>query len=154
MKFIADIMVGKLAKYLRMAGYDVKYINNISDDKLTEIAKKEDRILLTRDSLLLMRKKFKNEQVKSLLVKEDNLINQLRQLKSELGITLKPNLNRCLKCNQTLANVNKQDVKGKVPPYVYATHQNFLYCKNCNQYYWRGTHYNNMKDVFQKIDRE
>lgn len=151
MKFVADIMVGKLAKYLRMAGYDVKYINNVTDEELTRIAKNEKRILLTRDSLLLMKKEFKNEHIKAILIKGDNLIEQLEQVKSELGIRLKPNLIRCLKCNQILTSVDKKEVKDKVPPYVYATQQNFLYCKNCSQYYWRGTHYDNIKDIFQKI---
>jgi len=153
MKFIADVMVGKLAKYLRMAGYDIRYINTIDDDDLIKIARKENRIVLTRDSLLLIRKEFKNGSIKSLFIKDDNLINQLKQVKSELRLTLKPNLIRCLKCNRILIKVDKENIRNKIPPYVYKTHENFLYCNNCNKYYWRGTHYNNIKDTFQKVNK-
>ncbi|MDP3012568.1 MAG: DUF5615 family PIN-like protein, partial [Candidatus Hydromicrobium sp.] len=66
MKFIADIMVGKLARYMRMAGYDVMYINNASDDQIIKIARETDRIILTRDSLMLARREFKKGIIKYL----------------------------------------------------------------------------------------
>ena len=151
MKFIADIMVGKLARYMRMAGYDVMYINNASDDQIIKIARETDRIILTRDSLMLARREFKKGIIKYLYIKEDKLENQLDQIKSELKISLKPNLVRCIECNEKLIKVKKEDVKNKVPPYVYKTQKNFLYCKNCDKYYWRGTHYQNIKNTFLSI---
>ncbi|MBE3088700.1 MAG: Mut7-C RNAse domain-containing protein [Actinobacteria bacterium] len=151
MKFIADIMVGKLARYMRMAGYDVMYINNASDDQIIKIARETDRIILTRDSLMLARREFKKGIIKYLYIKEDKLENQLDQIKSELKISLKPNLIRCIECNEKLIKVKKEDIKNKVPPYVYKTQQNFLYCKNCDKYYWRGTHYQNIKNTFLNI---
>jgi hypothetical protein len=151
MKFIADIMVGKLAKYLRMAGFDVIYINDASDDEIIKIARKTNRIVLTRDSLMLERKEFKNGTIKCLHIKDVKLKSQLEQVKSEFGLSLKPNLIRCIECNKKLANVKKEDIKNKVPPYVYKTQENFLYCKNCDKYYWRGTHYNNIKNTFLDI---
>ena len=102
MKFIADVMVGKLAKYLRMAGYNVLYKNNIDDNDFIKIAINENRTALTRDSLMLMRREFKNGILKFLYIKDDKLDNQLKQVKTELKIVLKPNLNRCLKCNRVL----------------------------------------------------
>ena len=146
-------MVGKLAKYLRMAGYDVLYKNDISDNDFIKTAIDEKRTALTRDSLMLMRREFKNGTLKFLYIKDDKLINQLRQLKSDLKIALKPNLTRCLKCNEILLKVKKEDVKNKVPLYVYKTQKTFLFCKNCNKYYWRGTHYNNIKSTFQKVNQ-
>jgi len=151
MKFIADIMVGKLARYMRMAGYDVMYINNASDDQIIKIARETDRIILTRDSLMLARREFKKGIIKYLYIKEDKLENQLDQIKSELKISLKPNLVRCIECNEKLIKVKKEDIKNKVPPYVYKTQKNFLYCKNCDKYYWRGTHYQNIKNTFLNI---
>jgi len=151
MKFIADIMVGKLARYMRMAGYDVMYINNASDDQIIKIARETDRIILTRDSLMLARREFKKGIIKYLYIKEDKLENQLDQIKSEVKISLKPNLIRCIACNEKLIKVKKEDIKNKVPPYVYKTQQNFLYCKNCDKYYWRGTHYQNIKNTFLNI---
>jgi len=151
MKFIADIMVGRLAKYLRMAGYDVLYINTASDDQIISKARETDRIVLTRDSLMLARREFKKGTVKYLFIKDDKLKNQLNQIKSDLKVLLKPNLVRCIECNRKLIKVRKEDVKNKVPPYVYKTQQNFLYCKKCDKYYWRGTHYDNIRNTFLSI---
>jgi len=151
MKFIADIMVGRLAKYLRMAGYDVLYINTASDNQIIKKARETDRIVLTRDSLMLARREFKKGTVKYLFIKDDKLKNQLNQIKSDLKVLLKPNLVRCIECNRKLIKVKKEDVKNKVPPYVYKTQQNFLYCKKCDKYYWRGTHYDNIRNTFLSI---
>ncbi len=151
MKFIADIMVGRLAKYLRMAGYDVLYINTASDDQIIKKAGETDRIVLTRDSLMLARREFKKGTVKYLFIKDDKLKNQLNQIKSDLKVSLKPNLVRCIECNRKLIKVKKEDIKNKVPPYVYKTQQNFLYCKKCDKYYWRGTHYDNIRNTFLSI---
>ena len=144
-------MVGRLARYLRMAGYDVLYINTASDDQIISKARETDRIVLTRDSLMLARREFKKGTVKYLFIKDDKLKNQLNQIKSDLKVLLKPNLVRCIECNRKLIKVRKEDVKNKVPPYVYKTQQNFLYCKKCDKYYWRGTHYDNIRNTFLSI---
>ncbi|MBC8390595.1 MAG: DUF5615 family PIN-like protein, partial [Actinobacteria bacterium] len=91
-------MVGKLARYMRMAGYDVMYINNASDDQIIKIARETDRIILTRDSLMLARREFKKGIIKYLYIKEDKLENQLDQIKLDLKVLLKPNLVRCIEC--------------------------------------------------------
>ena len=152
MKFIADIMVGKLARYLRMAGNDVLYINNISDDEILKIAKSEGRIVLTRDSLMLLRKPFKDNSIKSVFIKDDRVIKQLKQIKNDLGIPLKPNLLRCLECNTELLKAQKEDLQDKVPPYVYKTQKDFLHCPQCDKYYWRGTPYDNINNTFKLIN--
>jgi uncharacterized protein len=152
MKFIADVMVGRLAKYLRMAGYDVAYINDIKDDKIIEIAKNEDRIILTRDRLMLERRDIKNHVIKSVFIKDDSLSAQLMQIKNELHIDLKPSLKRCIECNSCLEEIKKDNVRGKVPPYVYSTQDYFLLCINCKKLYWRGTHYKNISEFFSKLN--
>jgi len=154
MKFIADIMLGKLARYLRMAGYDVAYINDINDNKFIKIAINENRTALTRDSLMLARREFKNGTLKFLYIKDDKPLNQLKQVGSDLAVALKPNLVRCLKCNSLLLKVKKEFVRDKVPRFVYKTSQTFLFCKNCDKYYWRGTHYNKIENIFQKVNKE
>lgn len=151
MKFIADIMVGKLAKYLRMAGHDVVYINTATDDEIIKIAIKTDRMVLTRDSLMLARKEFKNGTLKNLYIKDEKLKNQLEQIKSDLKISLEPHLSRCVECNQILIKVEKGDIKNKIPSYVFKTQQSFLYCKKCDKYYWKGTHYQHIKKTFLDI---
>ena len=151
MKFIADIMVGKLAKYLRMAGYDVLYENTATDDEIMKIALKTGGTVLTRDSLMITRKEFVKGMIKYLLIRDDKLKKQLEQVQSEFNFSLKPNLIRCVECNHRLAEVKREDVKNKVPPYVYKTQKNFMYCKKCDKYYWRGTHYYNIKNAFLDI---
>lgn len=152
MKFIADIMVGKLARYLRMTGKDVLYENNFSDEEILSIAKNENRIILTRDTLMLERKECKKNIIKSLLIKDDQIVKQLQQLKEDLNINLQPNMIRCLECNEELTEVDKYTIKEKVPPYVYKTHDYFLFCPKCRRYYWRGTHYENINNLFKKIN--
>lgn len=152
MRFIADIMVGKLAKYLRMAGYDVLYNNTATDDEIIKKALKTGRTVLTRDALMLTRKEFVKGVIKYLHVKDVSLKKQLAQVQSEFNFSLKPNLVRCVECNSKLVKVKKEDVKNKVPPYVYKTQQNFMYCKKCDKHYWRGTHYNNIKNTFLDIE--
>ena len=152
MKFIADIMLGKLARYLRMAGNDVLYINNIDDNEILRIAKAQSRIVLTRDNLMLQRKECKNKIISSLFIKDGNLLEQLRQVKNDLNINLAPLLVRCLKCNSMLEKMERRDIEGKVPPYVFKTQENFLYCAVCSKYYWRGTHYDTICRTFKLID--
>jgi uncharacterized protein len=153
MKFIADIMVGKLARYLRMAGYDVLYKNDVGDDEIIRVACKTNRIVLTRDSLMLARKEFKNGTLKYVYIKDDSLKNQLKQISAELRLSLKPNLIRCIECNHRLIKVKKEEIKNRIPPYVFRTQENFLYCKHCDKYYWRGTHYRNIKNTFLGVNR-
>ena len=151
MKFIADIMVGKLARYLRMAGYDVAYFNDASDDFILKTAMEEDRIVITRDTLMLKRRQFRNGALKSVFISDDDIRKQLLQIRSELNISLGPDLIRCLVCNDLLVKVLKKDVHNKVPPYVYDTQDDFMHCRRCGKYYWRGTHYDYMDDFFKGL---
>ena len=153
-KFIADIMVGRLARYLRMAGMDVSYNNHYDDARIIETAKAESRIVLTRDALMLERRDCKNNTVKYLFIKSSKLCEQLKQVKNELGLKLEPNLIRCIECNAYLENVAKSTLEDKVPPYVYRTQKFFMYCTVCKKYYWRGTHYSNIQKYFDKIRKE
>ena len=152
-RFIADVMVGRLARYLRMAGYDVAYSNNADDDEILEMAVREDRIVLTRDTMMLKRKVFNNGVLRSVFITSDRLGDQLLQVMLYLGKRFKPRLVICLVCNSPLVEVRKEDIKGKVPPYVYKTQDNFKYCPGCGRYYWRGTHYDYMEKYFDGLKR-
>jgi len=154
MRFIADVMVGRLAKYLRMAGYDVVYINDADDDSILQIAKNEDRIVLTRDTAMLKRREFKNGILRSVFISDDVLMAQLIQMKYELDLILKPDLIVCLICNNPLKKVEKKDIKNKVPPYVYKTQSKFKHCSSCGRYYWQGTHYDYIKNYFSRLNRD
>jgi hypothetical protein len=151
MKFIADIMVGKLARYLRMAGADVLYRNDYSDEEILRIAKQEGRTILTRDALMLQRKDCRDNIISSLFIKSSRLEEQLRQVKSVFDIKLEPKLIRCIECNSLLEYADRNELEDKVPPYVYKTQNTFLFCQKCNKYYWRGTHYDNIHRAFKIV---
>jgi len=142
-RFIADCMLGTLAKRLRMLGYDTLYFNEISDDKLVRIANEEKRVILTRDSGLIKRKAAINH----ILIDSDDLDEQLRQVKSRAGITADNALilSRCVSCNTELRRAHKKEVIGKVPPFVFLKHSNFHYCRECDKYYWGGSHIDHLR---------
>jgi len=151
-RFIADVMVGKLATYLRMAGFDVIYSNDADDASIVQTAEEEDRIVLTRDTMMLKRKKFTSGIIKSVFISSGKLNEQLLQVSSELGMKLESRLAICLVCNTPLEEADKEGLEGKVPPYVYRTQKNFMYCPKCGKYYWRGTHYSYMKKYFKSLN--
>jgi hypothetical protein len=147
-RFIADCMLGTLAKRLRIFGYDTLYYTKIEDGKLVEIADEQERIILTRDIKLTERKLAKL----FIVISSDILDDQVNQIEETCGILLhgKPTLSRCLVCNAELEKAGKKDVIGKVPPFVFLRHRKFTYCLECNKYYWPGTHYKNAETKLKR----
>ena len=146
-RFIADVNVGKLAKWLRMVGFDTLSFIGIEDGELVEIAMAEGRVVLTRDTGIVARRLITGGQVKAKLIESDRLSRQIRQVINELHINisqLKP-LSVCLECNKTLVARDKVDIKDRVPPYVYETQEEFVECPQCNRIYWKGTHWQAMQ---------
>jgi uncharacterized protein len=152
-RFIADVMVGRLARYLRMAGYDAAYSNAADDGEILETARREERIVLTRDTMMLKRRDFTRGILRSIYITDDSLRKQLLQVMSCLGLKLRPRLVICLVCNSSLEEVAKEEVKGKVPPYVFKTRDDFSHCRECGRYYWRGTHYEYMEKFFSDLSK-
>lgn len=151
-KFFADAMLGRLSLWMRILGFDVSYESFIEDEVLVERANKEDRIILTRDTLLIKRKLARN---RSFFIKSDDFKEQLAQVlkKYEIPeeITEDNFLTRCLKCNVALKPVEKGEVKDKVPVYVFETEESFSKCENCSRIFWQGTHTDEMKKVMTEI---
>ena len=148
MKFLCDRMFGTLAKWLRICGFDTFYADaELTDDELLEIAKKENRKLITRDKELFWT--GKRENLNAIKITSTELDEQLRQALQGLSINNALVLSRCLLCNSTLDSIKKDEVKAKVPPKVFEQHETFWYCHRCNKFYWRGTHYT---DMLKKID--
>ncbi|MCE5314516.1 MAG: Mut7-C RNAse domain-containing protein [Armatimonadota bacterium] len=139
MKFLADAMLGKLAKWLRMLGYDTVYIPDADDDDLVRIAIREDRILLTRDTLLCARRMVRRRCV---FVDWGTTGEQVRQVMRDLDLKLSRDslFTRCCVCNGEIVPIDKAEIADRVPPYVYKTQSEFGYCANCDKIYWRGTH--------------
>lgn len=132
-------MLGKLAKWLRMLGYDTIYIPDADDDELVRIAVREDRMLLTRDRRLCDRRMVRQRCV---FVDWGNTKAQVCQVVRELDLTIDREalFTRCAVCNGEIAPVSKLDVEDRVPPYVYQTQAEFGFCAGCDRIYWRGTH--------------
>ncbi len=143
MKFIADSMLGRLARWLRLLGNDTLYYPQIENRLLLKIAREDKRILLTRNTRIV---KIRGLQY-FLLLKENDTFKQLKKvistfkLYSQLkdideGITL----SRCAICNAVLNNISKKEVKNLIPEYVYKTSDIFRQCSGCGKLYWKGTH--------------
>jgi uncharacterized protein len=130
-------MLGRLAKWLRIAGFDVLYSNRFTDDELVALSRGEDRILLSRDTHLLIRKSVKE----FIFLESDRVQEQIRQiLHTTQTERLSGVLTRCLACNEVLVTVSREQVRGNVPPYVFETQPNFKRCPRCHKVYWAGTH--------------
>ncbi len=149
--FIADDMLGRLARYMRILGLDVLYIPGISDRALISLAKKENRIVLTRDTHLLKRREFSRNILRHLFIEKDAVRDQLAQVTREYHIPLRVNLIRCLECNAPLQPVDKEKVHPYVPPYVFQTRESFSHCHKCDKYYWAGTHLGLMEKMLAEI---
>lgn len=146
MKFIADSMLGSLAKWLRILGYDTLYFPNLDDDELAYRAMAEDRVLLTRDQELARRR-----GIKALLIKSASLEEQILQVFKELKLETNNCFSRCPVCNEPLKSVEKGSVREKVPLYVFQTYEQFSLCPGCHRVYWRGSHWQRMKELLDRL---
>ncbi|MFC2060002.1 DUF5615 family PIN-like protein [Chloroflexota bacterium] len=151
MKFIVDNNVGKLAKWLRMMGYDALFFNGSDDSSMVTTALAEKRVILTRDRQILERRVVTNGQVKAILVQSDQPEQQMRQVIDALNLDchLKP-FAICLECNHPLIERSREQVKDLVPPYVFQTQSQYVECPVCHRIYWRGTHWQAMSSKLKK----
>jgi uncharacterized protein with PIN domain len=142
MKFIADVMLGRLAKWMRLLGFDVLYDRTMSDNEIIRGSLTHDRVILTRDTGLAGRPLASNH----LFIESDNVRQQLQQVLTTFHITsmLEP-LTRCSVCNEPLTAITKEYAKDLVPQYVYEKSDSFLRCEKCGKTYWKGTHVRRMK---------
>ncbi|MEW6556309.1 MAG: Mut7-C RNAse domain-containing protein [Elusimicrobiota bacterium] len=147
MKFIVDRMLGRLAKWLRLLGYDTVYYTGSSDKELVFESIRQQRILLTRDTGI-----SKKKPIKIIVIKSGNYFEQIEQLKSELNLKIdKPEIfTRCIECNTPLDKIEKDKVKDKVPLFIFQTHNDFFYCLNCKKIYWQGSHIKLAQELIKK----
>jgi len=134
-RFVADVMLGKLARWLRALGYDTLYFRDASDARLLGIALRERRHLLTRDGALGLR-----AGPLGLFVRAEELDAQLREVVAACGLEARAALSRCLECNGLLAAREPAAVRERVPPYTFATQTDFWECTGCGRVFWPGTH--------------
>jgi uncharacterized protein len=142
-RLVADAMLGRLARWLRALGYDTVYDQRLDDAALARLARAEDRLLLTRDRGLAARR-----GLRAVLVRSDHLSEQLEQVVSLLPPAQLPSVGRCAACNGVLEEVDRLSAEGRVPEFIWETHQEFALCRSCGRLYWRGSHW---QDISRRL---
>ena len=147
-RFAADRSLGKLAKWLRLLGYDTVYDAKITDADFLALAA-EGRVLLTRTTRFVGRVPDRT----LLWVSGNDPQEQLRHVVKEagLGMSTERLFSRCLQCNRIVAPAHREDVAGKVPDYIFAAHARFAQCPQCRRIYWRGTHTERSRRVLDRL---
>ena len=136
-RFIADVMLGRLARWLRLLGFDTLYYHDINDTQLIRIAKEQGRFILTRDTRLIKIKGIQD----NLLIISNNSFQQLLEVIRALKLKDFHLLSRCVSCNGQLSRLlDKTEIKDAVPDFVFLNFHIFLICRNCGKIYWEGTH--------------
>jgi uncharacterized protein with PIN domain len=141
MKFIADGMLGKLTRWLRMLGQDVKYSKSLNDEQLIKTAKAENRILLTRD--LKLCQLARRRGVSTTLVEGTTETEKLASLAKGFNFKLKIDVtvSRCPKCNTRIESVSKGKIVDRIHEATSTFYDEFWQCPGCGQVYWRGSHW-------------
>lgn len=149
-KFIATVELGRLARWLRILGFDCIFFFREAKKDLVIESLREDRIILTRDSRL---SRFSG--VRMVHIESDFVEKQLIQVAKELRLKAdrKNMFTRCVECNTPIIKEEKKKVKSKVPPYVYENQEEFMRCPNCDKIYWKGTHWNLANKFLDRIKR-
>jgi len=125
--FIVDSNAGKLARWLRMMGYDALFFNDIEDGRLVDMAMKEGRVVVTRDTQIAKRRVATNGSLRVILTRDDDPRRQLLQVMKELSLDCRQmQFTRCLECNRRLKPRSKEEVKDFVPPYVFSTQTQYM----------------------------
>ena len=151
-RFIVDHNAGKLVKWLRMMGYDSLFFNGSDDSDMVKQALAEGRIILTRDTAIMKRRVVTKGQLSAVLIESEEPEQQMRQVieRLELDCRFRP-FTLCLECNEPLEERNTDEVRGRVPPYVYKTQKQYMECPTCHRIYWRGTHWESMMRMLEKL---
>ena len=140
MRFIADAMLGSLARRLRLLGFDVIFDPQLGDNEVLRIALEQDRVILTRDTGLTSRPLEHDH----LLIRTDPIDEQLDQVVGTFGLPGAGPLTRCSVCNGELLSLDRDAARDRVPEHVLRTASAFLACRGCGRVYWEGSHVRNM----------
>jgi uncharacterized protein with PIN domain len=149
-KFVADGMLGKLTRWLRMLGQDVEYSNQMDDAELLETSNKKRRVLLTRDLELYKRAAARN--IETFYVEGRTDAEKVAEIAGRFKIPLKINMekSRCPACNSRIKPILKKDVAEKVEKNTFAFYNEFWTCPKCRKIYWQGAHWGNIQTTLEK----
>jgi len=144
-KFVADNNVGKLARWLRLIGYDTVLFKQKDDAQMIKIALGDNRVILTKDAQFVKRRMVTNGALKTVYIDQDDPEVQVREVVETLSLDhdFKP-FSRCLECNRALVARDKEDVRGLIPARVFETQTQYTQCPACQRIYWPGTHWQAM----------
>ena len=147
--FVVDAMLGRLARWLRILGYDTIYCRDVEDERLVEMAIEKGAILLTRDTRIRERKRLPELS----FVTSDKLVDQLRELIDRHGLVVDEGklLSRCVVCNARLRAAGMEAVAGRVPEFVLHTCPFFRQCPSCERVYWGGSHPSRIRAVLDEV---
>ena len=147
-KFILDVHLGKLARYLRLCGFDTLYDNRYEDHTIVEISSEENRIILTRDIGILKYSEVKH----GYWLRSDQPQEQLEEVIKRFDLKNQVKLfQRCMECNGKIRRVNKDKIRDKLLSGTQQYYNEFFQCNQCGKIYWKGSHYNNMVEFIRKI---
>jgi uncharacterized protein len=140
-KFLADGMLGGLARWLRMMGNDVLYSTELSDNELLSLSKAEGRVLLTRDFELY--KRAISRGLETFYVEGKRESDRLAEVTQRYGLSLDIDMDKshCPLCNTPIKPASKEELKDKLQPNTYQYYNQFWHCPNCGQIYWQGAHW-------------
>jgi uncharacterized protein with PIN domain len=152
LRFIVDHNVGKLARLLRMMGFDSLFFDGDDDSRMVLRALSENRVILTRDTGIMERRVVRTGRLRAVLIESEEPERQMRQLMEILDLKeqMSP-FTRCLECNQSLEDRRPDEVEGRVPPYVFRTQCHYMECPGCHRIYWRGTHWQAMMRKLEEL---
>ncbi len=150
-RFVLDGHLGRLNSHLRMLGLDCLYQNDYDDETLAQLSVTEDRVLLTRDRRLLMRKSI----AQGYLLRSLEPWQQLREVVRRFGLQrwVRP-FQRCIRCNHLLEHVKKEEIIERLEPLTKLYFDEFKICPNCKQIYWKGSHFERMERLIARLTEE
>jgi uncharacterized protein len=149
-KFVIDVHLGKLARYMRMIGFDAVYQNDYKDEEIVKLSLKEKRIILTKDSEILKR----NEVTHGYWVRNEDAEDQLLEIVERFDLRNQiKEFTRCLECNSPLNRVEKEKVVERLPPKIKEWHNDFFECPECRKIYWKGSHFERMENLISRIKK-
>ncbi|MFC1972289.1 Mut7-C RNAse domain-containing protein [Chloroflexota bacterium] len=152
LRFIVDCNVGKLARWLRMMGYDATLFTGDDDSQMIIAALRQERVILTRDTRIMKMGVVTGNWVRAVFIESEEPEHQIRQVIDNLHLDcrFKP-FTICLECNQALTEVTREEVKDRVPPYVFQTQDQYMECPQCHRMYWQGTHWQAMTRELERF---
>jgi uncharacterized protein with PIN domain len=145
-RFQVDEMLGTLAKWLRIMGYDTTYDKDRTDGEIAASAKRDDRALLTRDKMLA-----RMVGKAGLYIVSDVIEEQVSQVVEAYGLEFDESFTRCAVCNGVLSRISKEEAEGEVPERSLSMTEEFFRCRGCSKVYWKGTHWKNIIDRLEEF---